>query len=231
LIEQALKRALFVVGPTASGKTSLAVEIALLSGGEVVSADSRQIYRFMDIGTAKPGPHERKTVPHHMIDILPPDTLFSAGEYARQARTAIEDIFARDRLPVVAGGSGLYIRALADGIFDGQYRNEALRSSLKTRLNDEGAPALHRRLAAADPDAAGRIHPNDAKRIIRALEVTALAGKPVQAHRRQGRPDVRIWPGDGSSGIGKKRISFRASGVGFGGVQGSGRLFERNRFA
>jgi tRNA dimethylallyltransferase len=180
-----LKRVLFVVGPTASGKSQLALEIARLACGELVSADSRQIYRFMNIGTAKSGPDDREAIPHHLIDIITPDSVFSAGEYGRRARLAVEEIFSRNRLPVVAGGSGLYVRALADGLFDGHYRDESVRNGLRQRLNAEGMEALHRRLAEADPDAARKIHPNDGKRILRALEVITLSGKPITSIQKE----------------------------------------------
>jgi tRNA dimethylallyltransferase len=179
------KRVLCVVGPTASGKSQLAFEIARLADGELVLADSRQIYRFMSVGTAKPGMQEREAIPHHLVDIVTPDSAFSAGEYGRMARLSIQGIFSRNRLPVVVGGSGLYIRALSDGLFDGLYRDEAVRIRLRRLLADEGSEALHMRLAEADPDAAEKIHPNDEKRVLRALEVITVSGKPITTVQKQ----------------------------------------------
>lgn len=177
-------RVLFIVGPTASGKSRLALEIACMLGGEIVSADSRQIYKCMDIGTAKPGPEERSRAPHHLIDFLLPDALFSAGEFGRMARSKIEEIASRKKTALVVGGSGLYIRAAADGVFESRYRDEGVRTKLKHQAESSGAEALHRRLAEIDPDAAGKIHPNDLKRIVRALEVYELSGEPISQIRK-----------------------------------------------
>lgn len=138
----------------------------------------------MDIGTAKPTPDERRKVPHHCIDIRSPDQYFSAGEYAGLARAKIGEIWTRDRLPVVVGGSGLYIQALVDGIFEGNYRDPEMRKQLKDRAGREGWSALYGELCRVDPDTALTVHANDHKRIIRALEVYTLAGKPVSQIRR-----------------------------------------------
>jgi tRNA dimethylallyltransferase len=153
---------------------------------EIVSADSRQVYRRMDIGTAKPSATERKAVRHHCIDILDPDEDFSAGLYGPVARRAVDEIFSRGTVPLLVGGSGLYIRALVDGIFEGGFRDDDLRKRLKEEAVRTGPEALHRRLAAVDPAAAGRIHPNDAKRIIRGLEVHAASGTAISKLQSEG---------------------------------------------
>ncbi|MBN1894178.1 tRNA (adenosine(37)-N6)-dimethylallyltransferase MiaA [bacterium] len=175
---------LIITGPTASGKSDLALELARKTGGEIVSADSRQIFKHMDIGTAKLPASLRKEIPHHCMDLLNPDAPFSAGEYAALARAAVEDILARKRLPIVVGGSGLYIQALVDGFFPGDYRDASVRARLRQEAEDSGSRSLYQRLQFADPDAASGIHPNDLKRIIRALEVIETAGKPVSQIRR-----------------------------------------------
>jgi tRNA dimethylallyltransferase len=170
---------LIVVGPTASGKTGLSLQIAEKTGGEVVSADSRQLYRYMDIGTAKPTVNMIKSVPHHMINILNPDNYFSAGEYAVMARDAIREILSRKKRPIVVGGSGLYIRALVDGVFEGNYRNSIIRARLKSEASESGVDNLYQRLKKVDPQAVQRIYHNDLKRIIRALEVFEITGEPI----------------------------------------------------
>ncbi|MBN1783266.1 tRNA (adenosine(37)-N6)-dimethylallyltransferase MiaA [bacterium] len=167
------------MGPTASGKTAVSIEMSRHIPLEIVSADSRQIFRFMNVGTAKPGADELAAVPHHCIDICDPDQYFSAGEYAKKARACVRDILDRHRLPVVVGGSGLYIRALVDGVFGGDFRDADLRRQLKEQAEQTGWSGLHRELAAADPVTAARVHENDHKRIIRALEVYRLAGVPI----------------------------------------------------
>ncbi len=176
---------LFIVGPTASGKTRLSLEIALQTHVEIVSADSRQLYRHMDIGTAKPLPEERKRVPHHMIDILEPDADFNAGEYSRMARRIISEIFERGVQPLVVGGSGLYIKSIVDGIFEGETVDPALRQHLKQRVKTEGSLSLHADLTRRDPDSAAKIHPNDAKRIIRALEIYTVTGRPASRMQQE----------------------------------------------
>jgi tRNA dimethylallyltransferase len=173
------RRVLCLVGPRASGKTALSIELAKRLSGEIVSADSRQVYRRMDIGTAKPSLAEREGIPHFGLDLFDPDKPFNAGEYGQMARGWVEDILGRGRLPIVVGGSGLYIRALVDGVFEGKYRDKDLRASLKDEAERFGLEALHKRLAEADPEAAGRIHPNDSMRILRALEVIRLSGMPM----------------------------------------------------
>jgi tRNA dimethylallyltransferase len=179
MISNSDKRVLFIIGPTASGKTRLSLQLTKKCKAEIVSADSRQVYRYMDIGTDKPAASERKKVPHHCIDIRDPDDYFSAGEYGKLAREIISEIFSRSRLSIVVGGSGLYIRALADGVFAGNYRDASVREKLKRRATEEGLEALYRRLSEIDPDAVKKIHPNDKRRIIRALEVYEISGQPI----------------------------------------------------
>lgn len=188
---------LIIVGPTAVGKTDVSLALAEELGAEIVCADSMQVYLGMDIGTAKPSGAERARVPHHMLDVADPKEEFSVGEYLRLADLAIEDIRARGKTPLVVGGTGLYVRALADGIFEGPAADWGLREELMARERDKGPGTLHAELKAADPEAAARIHPSDLRRIVRALEVYHAGGMPItgfqKAHRAQnsGRP-VRI---------------------------------------
>ncbi|MCI9171345.1 MAG: tRNA (adenosine(37)-N6)-dimethylallyltransferase MiaA [Lawsonibacter sp.] len=179
---------LVITGPTASGKTWLAAELAKRHNGEVVSADSMQIYRRMDIGTAKPTAEEMQGVPHHMIDVADPEEDFSAARYVDMAAACVDDVLSCGKLPVLAGGTGLYIDSLLSGrtfaAFDGA---SPLRSELEARYAREGGEALLRELAQADPDAAARLHPNDAKRIVRALEVWLSTGRTITAHNERTR--------------------------------------------
>ena len=172
-----------ICGPTASGKTRLAVELALARKGEVVSADSMQIYRAMDIGTAKPTAKEMCGVPHHMLDVADPAEDFSVARYVDMAAKCVDDILARGKLPIVAGGTGLYIDSLLSGrnfaAFD---PDSALRGQLEAELDRLGGEEMLARLAKIDPEAAARLHPNDAKRIIRALEVFHTTGKTITQH-------------------------------------------------
>ncbi len=174
-----------IVGPTASGKTGLSLMVARRIPAEIVSADSRQVYRRMDIGTAKPDPDARRIVPHHCIDIADPSESFNAGRFADAGRAIVADILSRQRLPVAVGGSGLYLRALVDGLFDGGFRDHGLRSRLTREAAESGTTGLHNRLRIADPEAAERIHPNDLKRIVRALEVAELSGRPMSRIQRE----------------------------------------------
>jgi len=171
---------LAIVGPTAAGKSEVGLLLAEALAGEIVSADSMQVYRGMDIGTAKPSPEERARVRHHLIDIIDPDTPFSVADYRARADAALAAIWEEGRLPLLVGGSGLYVRALIDELsFPLAPPNAELRRRLAQQAREEGVGALHARLATIDPEAAVRIHPNDAKRIIRALEVHALTGQPI----------------------------------------------------
>ena len=175
-----------VVGPTGSGKSELALGIAETFHGEVVNCDSLQIYRYFDIGTAKLKPEEMRGIPHHLIDVADPDETFTAGEYARRARGVLDGITARGRLPVLAGGTGFYLRALLEGLFPGPARNEELRARLQRRASKRPG-SLHRILSRFDPEAAGKIHANDIPKLIRALEVCLLTKRPVTALYREGR--------------------------------------------
>lgn len=167
-----------IVGPTASGKTSLAIALARGLGGEIISCDSMQIYQGMDIGTAKPAPEELAAVPHHLIDILPPDAPYSCSDYVRDAEAAIADITSRGKLPILCGGTGLYLdRLLRGGTEDCAASDEALRQELWDFANKEGIDALYDRLVALDPESAQAIHKNNVKRVIRALEVCLVTGQ------------------------------------------------------
>ena len=177
-----------ITGPTASGKTWLAVELAKRYGGEVVSADSMQIYRRMDIGTAKPTAEEMQGIAHHMLDVADPGEDFSAARYVDMASRCVEDILARGALPILAGGTGLYLDSLLSGrTFAAFDPSSPLRGQLEERYAREGGPALLEELARTDPEAAARLHPNDAKRIVRALEVWLTTGKTITQHDRETR--------------------------------------------
>ena len=179
-----------VAGPTGSGKSELALELADLFDGEIVNCDSLQVYRHFNIGAAKLPEAEWRGIPHHLIDIVNPDNVFTAGEYARQAREAIAGITARGRLPIVAGGTGFYLRALLDGLFPGPARDQALRDRLAAR-EQRRRGSVHRLLARFDPETAARIHPNDVPKTMRALEVRLLARRPASELFREGRDALR----------------------------------------
>jgi tRNA dimethylallyltransferase len=179
-----------VAGPTGSGKSDLALDLAQRFDGEIVNCDSLQVYRYFDIGTAKLPAAERRGVAHHLIDILDPDELFTAGEYARLARETIEAISQRGRLPILAGGTGFYLRALLDGLFDGPSRDPGLRARLA--LREQRRPAsLHRLLTRFDSATARKIHPHDVPKVTRALEVCLLTRRPVSELFQQGRNGLR----------------------------------------
>jgi tRNA dimethylallyltransferase len=171
-----------VAGPTASGKTALAVALARRLGGEIVNADSQQVYRGLDVGTAKPSAAERAAVPHHLLDLVAPGEGMDAARFVGLADAAIRDVASRGRLPIVAGGTGLYVRALLHGVVAAPGRDPALRARLEQEAERLGRPALHARLAAIDPASAGRIRPNDLVRIIRALEIAAGGQLPSELH-------------------------------------------------
>lgn len=170
---------LFVLGPTATGKSELGAHLALRLGGEVVGCDSMQVYRGLDAATGKPPAALRGRVPHHLIDVAEPGEDFSMGDFVRAAEDAIAGIAGRGRLPVIVGGTGLYVRGLLKGPFDGPRRDEPLRDRLRAIEGRRGAGFLHRLLRRVDPEAAGRIGGNDPQRIIRALEVWLLTGRPL----------------------------------------------------
>lgn len=177
---------LVIVGPTASGKTRMAVELAQRHNGEVISADSMQIYRTMDIGTAKPTQEEMGGIPHHMIDVADPEEDFSVARYVEMAAQCVDDVLARGKLPIVAGGTGLYIDSLLSGrTFAPFSPDSALRGELERELEEKGGQAMLEALAQVDPEAAQRLHPNDHKRIVRALEVYRSTGKTITQHNRE----------------------------------------------
>lgn len=168
-----------VCGPTGVGKTAFAIELAKRFDGEIVGADSMQIYRRMDIGTAKPTAEEKAAAPHHMVDIVAPDEPFDAAAYGRWADEIVTQLLAARKIAFVVGGTGLYIKALIYGLFKGRTVDDRVRQTLQARLADEGAPALYAALKNRDPSAAARIHPNDTYRILRALEVVETTGRAI----------------------------------------------------
>ena len=178
---------LVILGPTASGKTALSLKLAEEFGGEIVSCDSVAVYREFEIGTAKPTKEERQRIRHHLIDVAAPSEEFTAGDYSRMARQAIADIQQRGRLPIVVGGTGLYLRALIEGLFEGPQRSEQLRIRLRRKADQRTVAHLHRVLERLDPEAATRIHPNDTPKLIRAIEVCLLAGERLTAMWDKGR--------------------------------------------
>lgn len=179
-----------ITGPTAIGKTEIAMAVAKSLNGEIVSADSMQVYRHMDIGTAKPGPEERREVPHHMIDVVDPDEPFSVARFQEGAREAIIRIREKGRLPLLVGGTGLYIRAVADNLmFPDKGEDQGLREALKREAMEKGSEYLYAKLLNVDPDGAKTIHPNDVRRIIRALEVYHLTDRPIsELQKLRGQP-------------------------------------------
>jgi tRNA dimethylallyltransferase len=176
-----------VLGPTASGKTALSLHVAEQMQGEIVSCDSVAVYRELEIGTAKPSKQERRRVAHHLIDIAGPEELITAGDYSRLARQAIADVAARGHLPIVVGGSGLYLRALLEGLFSGPPRSEELRNRLRDRAMERGRDYLHKLLRRLDPTAAQTIHANDVPKVVRALEVSLSARAPMTDLWQEGR--------------------------------------------
>ncbi len=173
-----------VLGPTAVGKSRIAVDLARRFDGEVISGDSIQVYRGFDIGTDKPDAEARRGVPHHLIDIVDPEVQYTAADFVRDALAAARGIAAGGRLPIVAGGTGLYLKALLDGLFPGPGRDPAVRAALEAEARENGLDALFRRLEAVDPEYARKIRGRDRIRIIRALEVHAATGRPISEHFR-----------------------------------------------
>ena len=173
--------AVLLLGPTASGKSALALALAKRLGGEIVSVDSAQVYRGMDVGTAKPDAHTRAEVPHHLLDVVNPDEAYSAARFVRDAMAAIAAIRAADRVPIVAGGTMLYFKALTEGLSALPPANPALRAAIDARGAREGWPAMHAELARIDPETAARLAATDAQRIQRALEVHGLTGRPLSS--------------------------------------------------
>jgi tRNA dimethylallyltransferase len=173
--------AVLLLGPTGSGKTALSLALGERFGAEVVSCDSVAVYRGMDLGTAKPSQEERARLPHHLIDVADPDQPFTAGMYSRMARAALREIVGRGRLPIVTGGTGLYLRALTEGLFAGPERHEELRARLRRSAERRGGGWLHRLLRRIDRTSAERIHANDTPKLIRAIEVCVAARQPMSA--------------------------------------------------
>ncbi len=203
-----------LAGPTASGKTDLAAALAEQLGGEVISADSRQVYRRLDAGTAKPSAAQRARVPHRLIDVADPSEPFDAGRWAREASTAIAAARAAGRVPIVCGGTGLYLRALLEGLSPLPPRDAAVRARLAAEAEEKGREALHARLAESDPAAAGAIPAANLQRVVRALEVLELTGRPISAHWREGRGGgepaaltLRLEP---SPALSRERVETRA---------------------
>lgn len=180
-----MHRLTFILGCTGCGKGTLGRLLAERMGGEVLSVDSMKVYRGMDLGTAKPSKEDRARVPHHLIDRVDPWEEYSVAQFVAQADQAVADAAGRGRPVFAVGGTALYIKALAEGLFEGPSASPALRTRLKEEAKEAGLAALHARLVRLDPAAAGRIHPNDARRIIRALEVFELSGRPISALQRQ----------------------------------------------
>jgi tRNA dimethylallyltransferase len=178
-------RITFLLGCTGCGKGAVGRELAKRIGAEIISVDSMKVYRRMDVGTAKPSADVRKAVPHHLIDVVEPWEEFSVASFVQLAERAIEEITRRGRLVLAVGGTGLYIKSLSEGLFEGPSASPEVRRRLAERAGSEGTPALHLELSRIDPEAARRIHPNDLRRIVRALEVHELTGKPISELQTQ----------------------------------------------
>jgi tRNA dimethylallyltransferase len=211
-----------IAGPTASGKTALAVALARRVGGEIVNADSQQVYRGLDVGTAKPTPEERAAAPHHLLDVSEPGEGMDAARFAALAEGAIAGVASRGKVPIVAGGTGLYVRALLHGVVAAPGRDPALRARLEEEAARLGRPALHARLAEVDPDAARAIRPNDLVRIVRALEIAAGGRRPSElqaAHAfREDRYDAVILALDPPRAELHARIDARVAEMFAGGI-------------
>jgi tRNA dimethylallyltransferase len=176
---------LVIVGPTGVGKTEIAVDLVQKIKGEIISADSRQVYKYMDIGTAKPSRDKLMAAPHHLIDIVSPDEIFNVAEFKSRAEAIIQRLQTQDKLPILVGGSGLYIRAVIDGLFVGPGTDWNLRRRLKEREKSQGEGTLYRELEEIDPLTSSRLDPHDQRRIIRALEVYYLSGRTISSHQKQ----------------------------------------------
>jgi tRNA dimethylallyltransferase len=179
------RRNILILGVTASGKGALGFELARRLNGEIISIDSMKVYRRMDIGTAKPSPEKRRQVRHHLIDVVEPSEAFSVDRFLELAAQAAQEIRAAGRQVVTVGGTAMYIKALLHGLFEGPGSDPALRRHLNDQIDRLGSAALHERLAHIDPEAAQRIHPNDRRRIVRALEVFELTGRPISTLQKQ----------------------------------------------
>ena len=209
---------ILILGVTASGKGRLAFELAQRLDSEIISVDSMKVYRRMDIGTAKPSAEARRKVRYHLVDIIEPSESFSVGLFHRKAWAALEDITGRGKTVIAAGGTALYTKALLYGLFEGPGRDEKVRAALHERAQIEGLSALHDELKAIDPEGAGRISPNDARRIVRALEVYRLTGKPISSLQRQFEAErpVHDWAIIGlrrGKALESRRINARVRGM------------------
>ena len=180
-----------ILGPTASGKTSLSLSLAEHLQGEIISCDSVAVYREFEIGAAKPSPEERRRAPHHLIDVVSPSAIFTAGDYSRLARRALDEVHSRQHLPIVVGGAGLYLRALFEGLFAGPPRSEALRQRLREREAERGPQYLHKMLQKLDPAAAVAIHCNDVAKTVRALEICLSSRQRMTDLWQQGRAPLK----------------------------------------
>ena len=188
------KTALFIIGPTGVGKTYISICVSEEMNGEIISADSRQFYRYMDIGTDKPSKETLERIPHHFINILNPDEYYNAGQFGKDARVKISEIRNRNRLPVIAGGSGLYVKAILEGFFDEKKKDLLLKRSLTERAEIEGNEALYAELQSVDPEFAAQISMNDTQRIVRGLEVFKVTGIPLTTHWRKQKVSIGFEP-------------------------------------
>ncbi len=195
-------RLIVILGPTASGKSALAIELAKRLNGEILVCDSTQVYRHFDIGTAKVAPRDQHSIPHHLVDLVEPDEIFTAGDYRRHALLSLDDLRRRSKLPILAAGTGLYLRALLEGLADAPTRSEELRDRLRRSAEKRGPVHLHKILARLDPASAVRIAPRDTQKIIRAIEMRILAGKPVAEIFRAG----RVASHDESRGVAREEV-------------------------
>ena len=193
-------RLVIILGPTGVGKSEVTMDVALEIGGEIINADSQQVYRLMDIGTGKPGPDQTRKVPHHLIDVIEPDGEFNAALFRQLAVECAQQIWSRGKRVIVCGGTGLYIKALTQGLFVGPAGDPELRERLQAEAGERGLAVLHDRLRDVDPEAAASIHPNDGHRIIRALEVFELSGK-------------RLTRWQGEHGFGEKQFESLKIGL------------------
>jgi tRNA dimethylallyltransferase len=180
-------RLVVILGPTASGKSALGISLAERLGGEILVCDSTQVYRHFDIGTGKVPLAEQRGIPHHLVDLVEPQDVFTAGDYRRRALDALEDLRRRGKLPIITAGTGLYLRALLEGLADAPERSEELRERMRKKVKQQGPEHLHRVLARMDKEAASKIAPRDVQKIIRAIEIRQLAGKSVGEIHRGGR--------------------------------------------
>ncbi|MCZ6775799.1 MAG: tRNA (adenosine(37)-N6)-dimethylallyltransferase MiaA [Ignavibacteria bacterium] len=188
------RNVLVLVGPTASGKTTLSIELTIILDGEIISADSRQVYKYLDIGTAKPTREQMSQVKHHFVDELLPDQEFNAGQFGIRGRNVIENMFERKKLPIVTGGSGLYIHSLIDGFFEGPAANAEFREIMERQLQAGRVRQLIDELCRVDPVSAAKADPTKPRRIIRALEVYHMTGRPISEHQRERKPAINFTP-------------------------------------